>query len=170
MNCASCQNALPDLLLDPGSAVARAAEPHLRECPVCLEELTQLRSTMHLLDAWQAPEPTPWFDTRMSARLRQAQAAPPETLLERLRSTVQFSTGRHLRPALAGALAVVLLLGGGTAAELSGVLHKTPQQASSTVQDLQILDRNDQALQTMDQLLNDDGSSDDGGSSGSPAS
>ena len=81
MNCESCQNALPDLLLDPGSAAARAAEPHLRDCPACLDELTQLRSTMHLLDAWQAPEPSPWFDTRIAARLRQAQAAPPESAL-----------------------------------------------------------------------------------------
>ena len=34
-------------------------------------------------------------------------------------------------------------------------------EASATVQDLQILDKNDQALQTMDQLLQDDSAGDD---------
>jgi hypothetical protein len=40
--------------------------------------------------------------------------------------------------------------------------HSKPQ-ASAAVQDLQILDKNDQALQAMDQLLQDDGPVDDNG-------
>jgi hypothetical protein len=71
-----------------------------------------------------------------------------------------FNTGRQFRPALAGALALILLVGGGTFANLSGFGHSTPH-VSAAVQDLQILDRNDQALQTMDQLLQDDGPGDD---------
>ena len=53
-----------------------------------------------------------------------------------------------------------LLAGGGTFANLSGFGHST-RQASAAVQDLQILDKNDQALQAMDQLLQDDGPADD---------
>jgi hypothetical protein len=34
-------------------------------------------------------------------------------------------------------------------------------ETSAAVQDLQILDKNDQALQTMDQLLQDDAAADD---------
>lgn len=172
MNCSTCQAALPDLLLDPDSATARAATPHLDVCADCRRELTELQSTFALLDDFHAPEPSPWFDARLSARVREAVAAPPESLWERLRSTLQFSTGRHLRPALAGALALVLLVGGGTATELA--LHRAPEQASATVQDLQILDRNDQAFQTMDQLdqMVDENnpSSQDDGSPDSPVS
>lgn len=155
MNCSTCQTALPDLLLDPGSAAARAALPHLSSCPDCRQQLAELRATFALLDEDVAPEPSPWFDGRLAARVREAEAAGPESLWERLRATLQFSTGRHLRPALAGALALVLLIGGGTAAELAGAFHQAPEQTSATVQDLQILDRNDQAFQTMDQLLDD---------------
>ena len=170
MNCSTCQAALPDLLLDPNSAAARAAAPHLAGCADCRRELTELKSTFALLDEFQAPEPSPWFDARLAARIREAQAAPPESLWERLRATLQFSTGRHLRPALAGALALVLLVGGGTAAEFTGAFHHTPEQASAAVQDLQILDRNDQAFQTMDQLLDDSNSSQDDSSSDTPVS
>jgi hypothetical protein len=47
-------------------------------------------------------------------RLREAAAAPPEGLWERTRAFLMFSTGRHLRPAMTGALAVLMLIGGGT--------------------------------------------------------
>ena len=172
MDCTTCQAALPDLLLDPHSAAAQAAAPHLDACAVCRRELAEFQPPFALLDGFSTPEPSPWFDARLSARVREAQAAPPESMWERLRSTLQFSTGRHLRPALAGALALALLVGGGTAAELAGAFRHTPEQASATVQDLQILDRNDQALQTMDQLdqvSDDNNSTQDDGSPDSPA-
>ena len=102
------------------------------------------------------------------ARLRDEQAAAPESFFERLRSTLLFSTGRQLRPILAGALALVLAVGGGTAVTLSHVLHPATVEASAAVQDLQIIDRNDQAIQTMDQLLQDD--SPDDGTTATPAS
>lgn len=157
MNCKTCLDALPDLLLDPSSATARAALPHLSSCPDCHRQMAELQATFALLDEDIVPEPSPWFDSRLAARIRDAQAAGPESVWERLRATLQFSTGRSLRPALAGALGLVLLIGGGTAAEFTGLFHRTPEQTSATVQDLQILDRNDQAFQTMDQLLDDPG-------------
>ncbi len=168
MNCTECQATLPDLLLDPGSKKATIAEAHLVDCLACHEELTQLRAAFASLDEWTAPEPSPWFDGRLMARLRDEQAAAPESFFERLRSTLMFSTGRQLRPALAGALALVLAISGGTALTLSHVLHPQSVEASAAVQDLQIIDRNDQAFQTMDQLLQDD--STDDGSSSQPAS
>ena len=158
--CADCRAALPDLLLDPQSARAASARAHLPNCTACRDELASLQTTLSLLDTWAAPEPSAWFDTRMLARLREAEAAAPESWWERMRSRLLFNTGRQFRPLAAGALAAVLLVGGGTAVTLSGVLHPTPE-VSATVQDLQILDRNDQALQTMDQLLDDGGPDDD---------
>ena len=167
MNCNICQSALPDLLLDPASATAREAQAHIETCPACHAELASLQSTFAMLDEWDAPEPSPWFDQRLSARLREEQANPPAGWFERLQSRLLFNTGRQFRPALAGALALVLLLSGGAAVTVTGVLHSHANQVSATVQDLQILDRNDQAFETMDQLLQqDDGQTDDG----SPAS
>ena len=168
MNCSQCQAALPDLLLDPGSKHAIAAQTHLGSCAACEEELSQLQSTFALLDGWPAPEPSPWFDGRLLARLRDEQGSQPESFLERLRSTLLFSTGRQLRPVLAGALALVLAVSGGTALTIAHVLHPASVEASAAVQDLQIIDRNDQALQTMDQLLQDDGTDD--GTAAPPAS
>jgi hypothetical protein len=45
-------------------------------------------------------------------------------------------------------------------ANLTGFPHSVPE-TSATVQDLQILDKNAQTLQTMDQLLQDDSPADD---------
>ena len=78
-----------------------------------------------------------------------------------MRSRLLLNTGRQFRPAVAGALALILLAAGGTFADLSGFLHPAKAQVSATVNDLQILDKNDQALQTMNLLLQDDGSSND---------
>ena len=162
MNCATCQAALPELLLEPAAAQTEAVRAHLEACNSCRQELQSLQSTFALLDQWSAPEPSPWFDQRMAARLREEQATEPEGWLERLRSRLLFSTGRQLRPTLAGAFALALVLGGGAAANFSGLLQPHPPEASAAVQDLQILDRNDQTIQTMDQLLQDDSQNDDG--------
>jgi len=158
MNCQHCKSALPDLLLDPSAPAAIAASAHLETCVSCRNEFQALQSTFSLLDTWTAPEPSAYFDQKLAVRLREEQANPPAGFFERLRSRLLFNTGRQFRPALAGAFALVLMVGGGTFATISPF---GPTEASATVRDLQILDKNDQALQTMDQLLQDDGSSDE---------
>ena len=161
MNCRQCQSALPDLFLDPASSSGSEGRAHLDSCPTCKAEFASLRGTFDLLDLWQAPEPSAYFDQRLAARLREAQALPSLGWFERVQSYFLFNTGHQFRPVLAGALGLVLLVGGGTAANVSGFFQGKPAQASATVQDLQILDRNDQAIQTMDQLLQDDSSPDE---------
>jgi hypothetical protein len=160
MNCKDCQPVLLDLILDPGAPSNTAARSHVESCAECNREFKSLEATFALLDTWKAPEPSPYFDQKLAVRLREEQARAPEGWFERLKSRLLFNTGRQFRPVLAGALALILLLGGGTFANLSGFGHSSPQ-ASAAVQDLQILDRNDQALQAMDQLLQDDGPADD---------
>src|SRR5580704_9866182 len=160
MSCKDCQSVFLDLLLDADVPANEAARNHLDSCAVCSKEFESLAATFALLDTWRAPEPSPYFDQKLAVRLREEQALAPAGWFERLKSRLLFNTGRQLRPALAGALALVLIVGGGTFADMSGFLHPKPQ-VSAAVEDLQILDKNDQALQTMDQLLQDGGSADD---------
>src|ERR1700733_6819066 len=160
MNCKDCQSVFLDLLLEPGAPTHTTARGHIESCTGCKQEFASLEATFALLDTWKAPEPSPYFDQKLAVRLREEEALAPAGWFERLKSRLLFNTGRQFRPALAGALALALVIGGGTFADVSGFLNTTPQ-VSATVQDLQILDKNDQALQTMDQLLQDGGSADD---------
>jgi hypothetical protein len=161
MNCRNCQSALPDLLLDPAASSNAALREHVAFCAACEKELQSLKATFALLDAWQAPEPSPYFDQKLAILLREEQSAAPAGWFERLKSRFLFNTGRQFRPALVGAMALILVVGGGTFADLSTFSHPRVE-TSATVQDLQILEKNDQALQTMDQLLQDDSAGDDG--------
>jgi hypothetical protein len=167
MNCKDCQSVFLDLLLDPGAPANSAARSHIESCAVCKKDFQSLKATFALLDIWKAPDPSPYFDQKLAVRVREEQALAPAGWFERMRSRLLFNTGRQFRPALAGALAMVLVVGGGTFAGVSG-MHRPASQISAAVQDLQIIDKNDQALQTMDQLLQDSGSADD--TSGSPIS
>ena len=56
--------------------------------------------------SWKAPEPSPYFDVKLHARLREAQASEPEGFWSRTRAFLMYSTGHRLRPALAGAMVV----------------------------------------------------------------
>jgi hypothetical protein len=164
MNCKKCQSVLPDLLLDPAARSNAAARAHLAKCAACAQELKSLEDTFALLDQWQAPAPSPYFDQKLSVRLREEQSLAPAGWWERVKSRLLFNTGRQFRPALAGGMAaLVLLVGGGTFADLSAFSHPgASTEASAMVQDLQILDKNDQTFQTMDQLLQDGGYVEDG--------
>ena len=156
INCRSCQSHLPDLLLEEGYLAAHPElATHLKSCSDCFAELAELRSAFALLDGWIAPEPSPYFDSRLRARIREAEAEQPEGLFERLHAFLLFSTGRQLRPALTGVLMLLLLVGGGTFASFYQHANHNAHQptASATVNDLRILDNNAQALQQMDQLL-----------------
>ncbi|NYF79551.1 anti-sigma factor family protein [Granulicella arctica] len=166
MNCRICQTEMPELLLAPASANSAAVRTHLDSCPDCQKEFASFQSTFALLDTWQAPEPSPYFDQKLAVRLREEQAMPPAGWVERMKARLLFNTGRQFRPALAGAMAVALLVGGGTFAGISTLPgHHDQVQSSAAVNDLQILDKNDQALQQMDQLLQDDQPADDNSAS-----
>jgi len=131
-------------------------------CAECRQELAELRATMNAMDAWQAPEPTPFFDARLYARLRDEQQAPPAGFFERLRARLLYSTNLHLRPVAAGALAVILITGGSFA---GFQIHQQPKvkvlpESAAVVGDLQSLDGNAmvfQQLDTLDQTDDDPG-------------
>ena len=78
MNCNQICELMPDLAADRNSATPEI-EKHTASCPVCAAKLEGMRKTMALLDEWQAPEPTPYFDTRLQARVREEMARPAAT-------------------------------------------------------------------------------------------
>ncbi len=160
---------LPDLLLDPAS-VAGSTQQHLQACAGCRavvdRELRAHRSTIELLGDWAAPEVSPYFHSRMTALLREEQARPRASLLERMRSWLLL-TNLHMKPvAGVAALGVLLAIGGGAYLDLSQNQPAPAPQASAIVRDLQSLDENAQVFQQMSTLdAGDDAGSGDAGSS-----
>jgi hypothetical protein len=147
------ESKLADLLLAPETASA-TAKAHVAECGECQKKLGELRATMALLDTWEAPEPSPYFMTRMSARLDEARQEPREGWLARLRARMLFGPQLHVRPVAAMALTVLLLLGGGAYLGISNwdqPVAPKPGQAA-VVQDLQLLDNNAKLLDQLEAI------------------
>ena len=111
-NCTGMESKLADLLLDP-DAVPAKVRAHVEQCERCRGELAELQATMSLLDAWEAPEPSPYFLTRLDARMREERQAAPEGWFARLRDRFAYGPAMHVRPLAAMALTVMLLVGGG---------------------------------------------------------
>ena len=156
-NCTGMDAGLAGLLLDPPPAAAKV-QTHVAECDRCQSELEETKATMQLLDAWEAPEPSPYFLTRLGARMREEREAAPAGWLAgaiaRLRATVTYGSGLHARPLAALALTIMLLVGGGTYLGITDWMQ-SPQQSGqneAVVHDLQTLDSNAQVLDQMEAL------------------
>lgn len=144
----------PDLLLDP-ERVPAAVRAHVDGCADCRRELAELQATMTALDGWEDVEPSPFFDARMAARMREEQSARPAGLLERMRTRLVLGSTHQVRALAMGALAVLMLIGGGTYAGLQGfrpAATVTPSGTSATIRDLQSMDQNAQLFHQMDML------------------
>ena len=169
MNCKTCQAELPNILFDPAAPRNAAARAHIATCAECARELASFEATMALLDAWPSPEISPYFDQKLAVRLREEQASPAPGWLERIRTRLLLNTGRQFRPALATAMALLLIAGGGTVG-ITAFQHPQPVHVSAAVNDLLILDKNQQALQQVDQLLEDAAPADGDTGTASPQS
>jgi len=176
MDCKEFQNQLPDLVLTANARPSLGAVAHMRECPPCAEEYLSFQSTFSALDEWTAPHPSAYFDQKLAVRIREEQAAPKMNWLQSLQTRLLFNTGRNFRPAMIGALALALVVSGGGIAGINGYQpwNAPPtQQTSATVNDLQILDRNEQAFQQLDELQQEDGAvpqdTNDGNQNDAPA-
>jgi hypothetical protein len=155
---------LADLLLDPKAAPAKV-HAHVAECDVCQKELAELQSTMGLLDEWKAPEPSPYFMTRLNARMREEREAAPESWLARrfaqLRAGFAYGPGSHVRPLAAMALTVLLFIGGGTYLGVTDWNHTAqPPAQAAVVHDLQLLDSNAQILDQLESISDNNKSGD----------
>src|ERR1700678_4089424 len=136
------------------------ARTHIAECEGCAAELAGMESTWKLLDEWQAPEPSGFFDAKLYARLRVEQTTAPASFFERAKAWLLYSTNLQMRQLAAGAMAMVVVIGGGTFALLD---HQpvAVAQTSATVRDLQSYDGNAQLFQQLNAL---DGDEDSGAS------
>jgi hypothetical protein len=157
-SCSGMETKLAEMLLDP-ERVPTKVQAHVDECAGCREELAELRATMELMDGWVAPEPSPYFLTRLDARMREERAATPSSWpaswLERLRARISYGPSMHVRPLAAMALTVVLLVGGGAYLDVAD-LDQSAQPAGPTavVHDLQTLDNNAQLLDQLETMSN----------------
>jgi len=156
MNCKDAREQLFDLAA-PGAGKAQdAAARHVAECTACAAELNSLRQTMALLDEWKAPEPSPYFDVRLQARLREAQAQPQTRGVFDLFKPGWVKTGwQQLRwqPVTAAALSFAIAVG--VIVYQSGGPRPEPK-ASAAVADLQALDKNGEVYKNFDLLYDDE--------------
>ena len=152
--CAGMESKLADLLLDP-ETVPAPVKLHVDACDACHRELEELRATMSAMDAWEAPEPNPYFMTRFEARLREEKQAKPAGWFEKLKARMAFGPQMQARPLAAMALTVVLLLGGGTYLDMYWTRSTVTQPQTAVVQDLQTLDNNAQLLDQLESISAD---------------
>jgi hypothetical protein len=155
MRCEEIREMMPDLA---SGLVGMTPEigGHLAGCGGCAGKLEEFRQTMTLLEEWQAPEPSPYFDVRLQARLREEMAKPQTGWLAWLH-----------RPVLAAALTVLMGVGVGLFFTKNSGIYKSgdnelaavESQAQSAepgtaVSDLQALDKNHDLYSDFD-LLDD---------------
>jgi hypothetical protein len=156
MTCHEMKNTLAEVVFE-SRPLPEEARKHLAECGDCATELAEMQATWKLLDEWQAPEPSAFFDAKLYARLRTEQSNPPASFFERAKAWLLYSTNLQMRQLTAGALAAVLAVGGGTFALLDHQDAPVPQ-TSATVRDLQSFDGNAQLFQQLNALDGDEDS------------
>jgi predicted anti-sigma-YlaC factor YlaD len=143
MKCNDIREVMPDLAAGLSAATPEMDE-HIHSCSECTQSLAEIRQTMALLDEWRAPEPSPYFDTRLSARLREEAAKQPAGWLSWLR-----------KPALAFSLAAIMVVGI-TLFRGDGIYRGGSQPIAAVpgtaVSDLQALDKNHDLYSDFDVL------------------
>jgi anti-sigma factor RsiW len=139
MNCDKIRPDLMEAVLSGPERVSAGLREHLQGCASCSAELASFQQTMALLDEWQAPEPSPYFSSRLRARVREESAKKAFPWFGWIR-----------RPMVATAAAALIALGAGllesghlnlgkvTVAGNDGVVRTSAPQTA--VGDLQYLD------------------------------
>jgi len=143
MKCNEVCELMPDLAAGLDTATSEVSD-HVKSCSVCAGKLAEVRRTMALLDEWQAPEPSPYFDTRLMARVRE-EKSQPSGWWQWLR-----------KPALAFSLAVLMVMSitlfrndAGNRGDGQVVIAAEP---GSAVSDLSAMDKNSELYSDFDVL------------------
>ena len=147
MKCNEIRELMPDLAAGMSAGTPEMSD-HLNSCGDCALKLEEFRQTMALLDEWQVPEPSAYFDVRLQANLREEKAKQPEGWLNWMR-----------KPALALSLTVLLvasisLFRGGNPEGSTGKqrIIATSIEPGSAVSDLEALDKNHDMYSDFDVL------------------
>jgi anti-sigma factor RsiW len=150
MKCNETRELMPDLAAGL-TAVTPEVKAHLDSCAECAGKLEAFRQTMSLLDEWPAPEPSPYFDVRLRARLREESGQQSAGWLRWLR-----------KPVLAASFALVMVVGvslvrmnrgqRGNDTTSSSVGAQTPAEPGTAVGDLQALEKNQNLYSDFDVL------------------
>ena len=153
MKCGNIREELMEAVLSGPELATPAVQEHLATCSVCAQEVASLRQAMSVLDEWQAPEPSPYFSSRLRARVREERANESLGWLAWLR-----------RPAVVTAAAALMAVGVGM---LGGARWKADHRqiladdsardstrvvTASAVSDLQYLDSNADLFSDFDAL------------------
>lgn len=121
MNCEQLETVAIEYLDGVLNASARAdVERHLAACSECHARLEGFRSVSVALNAWEAPEVSPWFNARLWRRIAETEAA---------RWNWRTILGASLRPAYLAALGIVLVVGSIAVWQQPQVRQAPPQAA-----------------------------------------
>jgi hypothetical protein len=153
MKCEEIREMMPDMASGL-TGITPEIGGHLADCGACAAKMAEFRQTMALLDEWRAPEPSPYFDVRLQARLREEMAKPQTGWLTWLR-----------RPVLAAALTVLMAIGVGLFFSKGrgiydpidnevAVMDSQAAEPGTAVSDLQALEKNHDLYSDFD-LLDD---------------
>jgi predicted anti-sigma-YlaC factor YlaD len=152
MKCNETRDLMPDLASGL-TAVTPEVKAHLDSCAECAGKLEAFRQTMSLLDEWQAPEPSPYFDVRLRARLREESGKASAGWLRWMR-----------KPVLAASFALIMVVGVSLVRMNSGENAKNPApslaaggpqapaEPGTAVGDLQALEKNQNLYSDFDVL------------------
>ena len=138
MNCNEVRENLIVLLAEGHADPAVTA--HVRECSACAQEMESFRKTMALMDEWEAPEPSPYFLTRLRAHVKDEKEKAPV-------GTGVFAWLR--RPAMAVSM-VAVLAAGALIYRLSTPMEGPKPEPGTPVADVEALERNHDVLMTTD--------------------
>jgi anti-sigma factor RsiW len=146
MKCNEVCELLPDLAAGLDAATPEVSD-HLKGCATCAVKMAEVRQTMALLDQWQAPEPSPYFDTRLMARVRE----------EKGQASGWWQWLR--RPALAVSLAVLMVMSvtlfrhdAGLGNHRDGQVAVMVAEPGTAVGDLTAMDKNSELYSDFDVL------------------
>src|SRR5215469_7149007 len=139
MNCNDVRENLVELLT--GGQADPQVTAHVSQCNACTAELASLQETMALLDEWEAPEPSPYFLTRLRAHVKD----------EKERSPVRTGVFSWLRRPVMAVSMVAVLAAGALIYRFSTPIVEGPKPEPGTpVADVEALERNHDVLMTTD--------------------
>jgi hypothetical protein len=151
MTCKEIYELMPDVAAGLYPASVDVGN-HLSRCGACATKFHEMKQTMAMLDEWQAPEPSAYFDVRLQARLREEMARPQTGWLQWMR-----------KPALALSLTVLMAVGatfvnyeyrGSHNGSAEGPVFPARPEPGTAVGDLQALEKNHDLYADFD-LLDD---------------